>query len=134
MSRVTRVDHGAVLLEAAEATFGSGWPAAGRAAAQVVILLVAVFGDGRGDTAAARVGPDRAGAVALVGDHPYQAPPGPPRPCPGMAGSADPRHHLLEHHAIVDIAATQHDRQRTTATVTGEGDLVVVPPRDRPTD
>lgn len=62
----------------------------------------------------------------------------PCRPRPAAAASTtrfrhpDPRHHLGEHHAIVDVARSRHERQRPAVAVTSQMDFVVGPPRERP--
>jgi hypothetical protein len=106
------------------------WAATCAAAALSVADLVGWFRDGRGDPASPQVGPVRAGAVGLVGQHWVRASPWPTRP---VAGDSDAVEHGLELWTVTGLARGEHDRERFPALLAhARWILVDSPPRDRP--
>lgn len=96
------------------------WPATSTAPTPPVGLLIDAFGDRGSDTATAQVSTDRTGGISLIGQHPPRSLPGLP---PAGFRHPDPGQHLGEHCAIVDVARSQHERQRPAMAVTRQMDF-----------
>jgi hypothetical protein len=82
--------------------------------------LIGPLGDGVPDVAAAQLGPQRSGAVALVGQQMLWAG---ARPAGTGPSDPDPAKQRDGLGVVVDVAAGQQQRQRPTQAITGQMQL-----------